>query len=79
MNENVVSIARQLIEAPIEPIAPEQKEPAVVALIELCERLDEGLRLASSVIAQHEDRIRKLELAENKRQRKIAIIKPGHA
>lgn len=54
-----------------------QKEPAIADLIALCKGLDEGLRLACSALAQFDARIRKLEIAENKRLRTLSIIHPG--
>jgi hypothetical protein len=76
---DVTSIAAELEAEPAEPIVPEQREPTMVALIALCERLDEGLQLASVVIAQLDQRVRKLEIAENKRLHKLVIVKPGEA
>lgn len=59
------------------PAAPPNAEPTTADLITLVERVDGGLRLAATALAQIDVRVRKLEIAERKCERKLAIIKPG--
>lgn len=45
-------------------------------LLQTVEEQVAGIRMLIDLVVQFDARIRKLELAENKRQRKLAIIKP---
>lgn len=67
-------IPRKVVDVAItghDPIA--QLEAQLNNLCKALEGLDEGVRLATNVLAQQDIRIRKLEIAERKRERKLVI------
>lgn len=49
---------------------------AVSDLLQTVEEQAAGIRMLIDVVTDLDSRLRKLELAENKRQRNLAIIKP---
>jgi hypothetical protein len=55
----------------VDPIV--QLEAQLNNLCHALEGLDEGVRLAAKVLAEQDVRIRKLEIAERKRERKLVI------
>lgn len=69
--ENVLPLIRKAMAEPGTSIPVESIDDVVKTLIAAVEEMDRGLKIMVGLLTEHEGRVRKLELAQRKADRKM--------